>query len=116
MLLGENCYIIVDDRLPVTSWGSLTYGKSKDGDEFWVSIIEKAYAKFCGSYESIEGGLVHIGLMDLTGGTGFIIDLTDKKTVEHIANGKLWADLLKYHNVQYLLGAGSPSGKDTDIR
>ena len=34
----------------------------------WVPLIEKAFAKFYGSYERLEGGYVHTALSALTGG------------------------------------------------
>lgn len=46
------------------------YAKSGNGDasELWVMILEKAFAKHYGSYKALDGGLVHMGLVDLTGG------------------------------------------------
>ena len=35
----------------------------------WAPLIEKAYAKMHHSYAAIEGGLVNIALVDLTGGS-----------------------------------------------
>ena len=40
--------IVVDDHLPA-KFGKLTYGHTKSG-ALWVSLIEKAWAKLCGSY------------------------------------------------------------------
>ena len=36
--------------------------------EWWVPLTEKAYAKFCGSYDQIRGGCPCWALTDLTGG------------------------------------------------
>ena len=37
---------MIDDRLP-TRHNSLIYLRSRDDNEFWCSLIEKAYAKWC---------------------------------------------------------------------
>lgn len=49
--------IVIDDSLP-TGYGGPAFCKSKDGSEFWPSLLEKAYAKFYGGYEELEGGWI----------------------------------------------------------
>lgn len=48
-------YVIVDDRLPRSSNDAILYAKSKQKEEWWVSILEKAYAKLHGSYDALIG-------------------------------------------------------------
>ena len=57
---------------------------------------------------------MHQGLMEMIGGTGMIVGFDDAKVQETISNGSFFKKLLQWHECGYLLGAGSPSGKDTD--
>jgi len=53
-------YVITDDRLPCIKSNTtpkLIYGRCKKRNEFWVSLIEKAYAKLHGSYEALNYGI-----------------------------------------------------------
>jgi calpain-15 len=58
----------VDDYFPCRSINSSVPIFSKaHGDELWVLLMEKAYAKIYGSYATIEGGDPAHALRDLTG-------------------------------------------------
>ena len=56
---GRERTVVVDDYMPtkLNKHGqvSLAFAKSSKGDnEVWMMLIEKAYAKICGSYEAAE--------------------------------------------------------------
>jgi len=105
----------VDDLVPA-SYGRPSFAKSRTSEnEFWVSILEKAYAKIYGSYDAIEGGQVSDGLVDLTGGIGDAVRLGDAKTRQAINDGTLWTRIKNLHSGGHLLGSGSHSGSDSDI-
>ncbi|TGO63012.1 hypothetical protein BOTNAR_0106g00080 [Botryotinia narcissicola] len=51
-----------------TGSDALFFGSCADPNETWVPLIEKAFAKIHGDYESISGGWPGEGVEDLTGG------------------------------------------------
>jgi len=100
-------YVLVDNRLPCSKIYNdnqtpvLLYGKCRSTNEFWVPLIEKAYAKLHGSYQALASGFIDDGLVDLTG-------LTSKKMVietEKLKNAreadKLWNILLANSSLEH---------------
>ncbi|KAK4409252.1 Calpain-type cysteine protease DEK1 [Sesamum angolense] len=112
---GEWVPVVVDDWIPCESPGKPAFATSRKGNELWVSILEKAYAKLHGSYEALEGGLVQDALVDLTGGAGEEIDMRSAQSQIDLASGRLWSQLLRFKQEGFLLGAGSPSGSDVHV-
>ncbi|KAA3456544.1 calpain-type cysteine protease DEK1-like isoform X2 [Gossypium australe] len=112
---GEWVPVVVDDWIPCESPGKPAFATSRKGNELWVSILEKAYAKLHGSYEALEGGLVQDALVDLTGGAGEEIDMRSPQAQIDLASGRLWSQLLRFKQEGFLLGAGSPSGSDVHV-
>lgn len=72
---GEWTLYTIDDIFPCFK-NQPAFSKS-NGDELWVILLEKAYAKAYGSYEIIEGGNPSTALKDLTGAPGENLDNVD---------------------------------------
>ena len=87
---GEWQEVNVDTLLPCNENNECIFAHGNDPNELWVPLLEKAYAKLHGSYEALDGGSVVAALVDLTGGVGESIDMTEDDTVYEIADGSFW--------------------------
>lgn len=74
---GRWVTVFVDTLLPFDNASKhLVYGSCTDPCEFWVALMEKAYAKLHGCYEALNGGTMDTAMVDLTGGVSVRYDLT----------------------------------------
>ena len=74
---GERREVVMDDFFPCQD-GDPCFSKA-NGNELWVLMLEKAWAKLHGSYERIEAGHAHNVMNDLTGAPSFDVDLEEEK-------------------------------------
>ena len=85
---------------------------SHNFQELWVPLIEKAYAKYYGSYAFLERGAVHLALEDLTGGQSEEIFLSSAGRGANRAI--LWNQILGYYKNKFLLGAATIAASAAD--
>ncbi|XP_073527911.1 calpain-13-like [Phyllobates terribilis] len=76
--LGEWMDVVIDDRLPFLDGKYLSLQPSC-GNEFWPCLLEKAYAKFLGSYEKLHMADPAETFVNLTGGLTVTLDLKNSK-------------------------------------
>jgi len=85
---GKWQYVIVDTRIPYNQASKTPlYGHCADPNEFWVPLMEKAYSKLHGNYQTIHGGSMSESLVDLTGGCSEKYNLRAPETAEVIESG-----------------------------
>jgi hypothetical protein len=121
---GEWERIVVDDYFPVVpseekdGMFDAKYARSWQRDEAWIMVVEKAFAKFCDrkgtkGFNVLRFGLVHDGLVSMTGGSSDEINLDDSEAQAEARSGLLWTRLRGHRQRGYLMGCGSPAGSDT---
>ena len=73
--MGEWMDIIIDDQLP-KKYAAKPQSCALSGDfEYWVPLVEKAYAKFFGGYKQTIAGEPLWALCNLTGGITFKVPI-----------------------------------------
>jgi Ca2+-binding EF-hand superfamily protein len=87
---------IIDDQIPFNRARQPLFVSGADKNELAPMLIEKAYAKIHGSYQSLIDGKIEYALKDLTGGVPDVVDTNeDPKFAEKVVQGKFWIDMKK---------------------
>ena len=87
--------MLIDDYIPCID-GRPAFS-SANGNELWVIILEKAWAKLHGSYERIVGGQAHHTLRDLLGAPAYEFATSLDDT---------WEKILDADKRDYIMAAG----------
>ncbi|CEF63902.1 Calpain-7 [Strongyloides ratti] len=95
--------VIIDDLLPVGENGKILCSLSKNPNEFWISLIEKAYMKVMGGY-NFPGSSSNIDMYALTGWIPERSPLKSADPDNHIDNDLIFNKLLsRYHQGHCLI-------------
>ncbi|XP_054482567.1 calpain-9-like [Anoplopoma fimbria] len=84
---GKWVDVVIDDYLPTLN-NQLLSVSTKSGNEFWAPLLEKAYAKLCGSYADLSAGLPSEACKDFSGGLHKSYQLHEVHNVGH--DDELW--------------------------
>jgi len=111
---GEWVVVTVDDYIPCRYNGGPIFSRGA-GNELWVMLIEKAYAKLHGNYHALSGGFTAHAMIDLSGcpteHVKFPQDRSDYEAIEDESN-EIFEKLLDADNEGYLISTET-SGVDT---
>jgi Calpain family cysteine protease len=122
--------VVVDDRIPCKKGSTSPRFMKPNGNELWAIILEKAYAKHCGSYANLSGGFVLWAWLSMTGHNVFQLSLDTKggitwcredmkatknpqdrracgfsRTKEKYGDDEIWTLLRKYDSRKALISA-----------
>eukprot|EP00760_Papus_ankaliazontas_P029380 PhM_4_TR4230/c0_g1_i1/m.58107 len=76
--------VVVDTMLPVKEHGALLFGGVHDKREVWACLLEKAYAKYLGSFDSLAHGDASEALRNLSGGNTLVMQWDPLPTYDDV--------------------------------
>ena len=111
-VLGIPVTVTVDDYLSFTdasnSLTSLQYGEQGKDGAMWMTILEKAAAKFYGNFEMLSGGMVGATVQMLTGGPAYY------HAHKEMDADRLWNMVKEKIDNGWMVTCGSYRGPGTD--
>jgi len=104
---GEWHTVTVDDYIPCYFNAGPIFSRA-NGDELWVLLIEKAYAKMHGCYYSLRFGFTHHGMIDLTGCPTWNITIPKDDQANDDVTDEIWDKMIEADESGYLLSGETP--------
>ena len=106
--------VVVDDLFPMLqrdNWTNenrgLACSHAHESSSFWICLLEKAFAKFYGSYGALAKGYVHHAMSALTGSEAICMPLAGAS--RGVGKRALWDSIIKFQKNGYIMGAGTGS-------
>jgi len=90
---GDWVDVTIDDYFPCNTYSGPLFSRA-NGNEMWVLLIEKAYAKIHGNYWTLRGGFANEGMIDLTGCPSTNFDFEKPKVKKMIDDGSLFSEMI----------------------
>lgn len=103
---GEWVNVTIDDFFPCYPMGVPVFTRS-EGNEIWMLVLEKAYAKLHGHYFMLKGGNAAEALLDLTGCPTISYDFADEDVKKDIEKGIMWLNIKDHFDDGFLLCAST---------
>lgn len=101
----------LDDYLPCNPAKSSPQFARANNNELWVMLLEKAYAKACGSYWATALGWPYEALINMTGAPYSTVTFKSEKGAKMMKDGSMWA-MLRDNDAKGYLQTASTSGTD----
>ena len=118
---GSWTEVVIDDILPFKENGALIFAHNPEARrpggtrEWWLSLLEKAYAKLEGGYENLKGGLPAVALTAFTGGFCEDIYLTAARNDREVRR-QILSKMKVIMNSGGLICLGTENKDDRDVR
>jgi hypothetical protein len=111
-ILVDDCFPVLADDYKETKCAGVAFAYTTNMEEMWVSLLEKAFAKYYGSYAALQNGFPHFALQDMTGAKAEALSIMQESTGSKKA--LFWTKLQTFKQNRYLMGAGSVSSDSAD--
>ncbi|KAE9035636.1 hypothetical protein PR001_g9224 [Phytophthora rubi] len=101
-----------DEDVELSVSAGAAFAHSRDFEELWVPLVEKAFAKYYGGYAGLERGYVHHALRVLSGCECEEVFLAP--AARGALKKTLWQQLKLFRKNRFLLGAASLPSEHAD--
>jgi hypothetical protein len=103
--------VTLDDFFPAAPGHGPLFSRNH-GEELWVMLVEKAYAKLHGSYEDLISGRAVDAMADLTGYPTEYVSFSDEDAQRRIESGEMWAFIERVVGRENQVAAAGTFGHD----
>lgn len=109
--LGVPVTVTIDDYLPFAKGyeeSDLVYQRISEDNAVWAPLLEKAFAKYLGSYESLIGGFEYFAFQTISGTP------TEELWLDELTQDELWEILVAADGDNAMISVGSFEGEGGD--